>query len=95
MSHKILEFDYNDEFVPCFLVGDVRAGKKQHLMFANKQQLYLLTRAKTSHLDGTFKVVRQPFYQLWSIHAFIVNGNETKQLPLQLGGSDLLKDRFV
>ena len=93
-----LEFDYNDEFIPGFLVGDVRAGEKRHVMFAKEQQLYFLTRAMTWYLDGTFKVVRQPFYQLWSIHAFIVNGNETKQLPLAGGGgggSDLLKDRFA
>ena len=50
-----LEFDYNDEIVPGFLVGNVRAGEKRHLMFANEHQLYFLTRAKTWYLDGTFQ----------------------------------------
>ena len=42
-----LEFDYNDELVPGFLVGDVQAGERRHLMFVNKQLLHFLTRAKT------------------------------------------------
>ena len=38
--------------------------------------------AKTWYLDGTFKIVKPPFVQLWSIHAFIVKGEESKQVPL-------------
>jgi hypothetical protein len=32
-------------------------------------------------LDGTFKVVRQPFIQLRSIHTFLANGDDLKQMP--------------
>ena len=34
------------------------------------------------YLDGTFKVVKQPFYQLLSIHCFFKNEDCMKQFPL-------------
>ena len=33
-------------------------------------------------MDGTFKVVRRPFYQLMSIHCFVRSGENVKQAPL-------------
>ena len=33
-------------------------------------------------MDGTFKVVSEPFKQLYSIHAFVKQNNEIKQFPL-------------
>ncbi|XP_052232878.1 uncharacterized protein LOC127845779 [Dreissena polymorpha] len=33
-------------------------------------------------MDGTFKVVKQPFYQLHSIHAFVKKEEDEKQVPL-------------
>jgi len=41
-----------------------------------------LTRARTWYLDGTFKLVREPFKQLLTINAFVRSGNYAKQLPL-------------
>ena len=32
--------------------------------------------------DGTFKLVKAPFTQLWSIHAFVRHGTVSKQIPL-------------
>ena len=44
--------------------------------------LELLARAKVWYLDVTFKVVKNPFSQLFSIHAFVKHGSACKQVPL-------------
>ena len=44
--------------------------------------LNILCRAKRWYLDGTFKIVKEPFTQLFSIHAFVKSESSIKQLPL-------------
>lgn len=34
------------------------------------------------YVDGTFKVVKRPFYQLFSIHAFLTSKTGAKQVPM-------------
>ena len=46
------------------------------------EQLKVLSSAKTWYLDGIFKVVKSPFVQMFSIHAFITSDNSTTQVPL-------------
>ncbi|XP_033762412.1 uncharacterized protein LOC117343950 [Pecten maximus] len=77
-------YDVNREFLDCddFIVGDVRVGSHRHLMFATPTQLRLLQQARRWYCDGTFKIRREPFQQLWSIHAFLQQDGCTKQVPL-------------
>ena len=78
-----LEFDLNLDYVPDdFLQADIVVNTRRHLMFATARQLQLLQNAKRWYIDGTFRVVRAPFTQLLSIHAFIKDGDVAKQLPL-------------
>jgi len=53
----------------------------RHLVLATDEQLKLLIKAKTWHVDDTFKVVKQPFTQLFSVHVF-VKDRQSKQLSL-------------
>ncbi|VDI15089.1 Hypothetical predicted protein [Mytilus galloprovincialis] len=46
------------------------------------ERLKVLSTARSWYLDGTFKVVRNPFAQMFSIHAFLTSGGSTKQVPL-------------
>lgn len=73
MDQNIPESFYRDE---------VEYLGRRHLLFATAKQLELLTKAKTWYIDGTFKIVSKPFYQLLSIHAFVRSGEDMKQLPL-------------
>ncbi|XP_069105440.1 uncharacterized protein [Argopecten irradians] len=63
-------------------VGDVRVDDQRHLMFATDTQLDLLRRARRWYMDGTFKIRKEPFIQLWSVHAFLQKDGQTKQVSL-------------
>ena len=65
-----------------FLKKDIAVSDRRHLLFATDQQLEHLSTVKTWYVDGTFHVVRAPFVQLFSVHAFIRSGDAMKQVPL-------------
>ena len=67
---------------PEFLQKDVCEDGERHLIFATPLQLQYLQRAKVWFVDGTFRVVREPFHQLLSIHSFFRTGDAQKQFPL-------------
>lgn len=54
----------------------------RHLLFATQEQMERLQRATHVYMDGTFKVVKKPWMQLFSIHAFIKHEDNFKQVPL-------------
>ena len=55
---------------------------QRHLLLGTQKQLDLFACAKRWYVDGTFKVVCEPFTQLWSIHVFVSSDGVTKQIPL-------------
>eukprot|EP00058_Branchiostoma_floridae_P023891 XP_002609381.1 hypothetical protein BRAFLDRAFT_86472 [Branchiostoma floridae] len=78
-----VDFEVNYDFIPDgYLRADVWVRGKRHLVFATEQQLQQLAKAKNWYCDGTFFVVRSPFTQLFSVHAFIRQGEDYKQVPL-------------
>ena len=75
-----LDFEVNLRHIPDgFLQADVRVGDRRHLVFST-QHMSLLATAKTWCMDATFKVVKEPFTQLFSIHAFVKHDDKIKQV---------------
>lgn len=82
-----LEFDVDEDYLrrttgEDFYRKSVQVKERRHIILATDAQIDLLSRAKTWYVDGTFKVVKEPFTQLLSIHAFIKSGECMKQVPL-------------
>ena len=78
-----LTFEINMDFIPGnFIRADIKFDERRHIIFATNEMLNILCRAKRWYLDGTFKIVKEPFIQLFTIHAFVKNDNAIKQLPL-------------
>lgn len=80
---KDLTFSLNKDHIPNdFLMCDVTVDDARHLIFSHPRQRDLLKDAKTWYCDGTFRIVKAPFMQLYSIHAFIKGEEQVKQIPL-------------
>jgi len=65
-----------------FLRADISVQGERHLIFSTDHQLALLSKSREWFVDGTFKVVKRPFYQLFSVHAFVKSGGQVKMVPL-------------
>ena len=75
--------DYN--WIPQeFLHRDLKIAGARNIVFATLPELQLLNNASVIYCDSTFKVVRQPFSQLFSFHSFLCDANNenVKQVPL-------------
>lgn len=78
-----LTFEINEEHIPLnFLQYEISVGDRRHLLFATQKQLQLLAKSKRWYVGGTFKVVRRPFTQLFSIHTFMQCDGNVKQMSL-------------
>jgi hypothetical protein len=78
-----LDFTVDSHHIPDgFLQADVSQEDQRHIILATNDQFSHLSRAKVWYIDGTFKVVREPFMQLPSVHSFIRSGDCMKQVPL-------------
>ena len=67
-----------------FNICDIKVGRRRHLIFYSDRQFELLRASRKWFVDATFKVVRKPFTQLFSIHTFVQSDGEKdiKQVPL-------------
>ena len=67
-----------------FLQEDIKVHGARHILFATLTQHKLLISASVIYCDATFKVVPQPFCQLFSLHSFLSdnNGEDVKQVPI-------------
>ena len=78
-----LMFDLNLDAIPeDFVQADISVQGRRHFLLATTYMISLRLSAKNWFVDGTFKVVRAPFVQLFFIHAFIRQGDNLKQIPL-------------
>ena len=78
-----LQFDIDERHVAeNFFQADISVGSRRHLMFATDNMLSKLREAKRWYIDGTSHVVKPPFYQLLSVHAFLRQDENIKQVPL-------------
>ena len=77
-----LQVDYNYLNFQEFFIGDIRVGTERHIVFATELQLQLLKQARRWFLDGTFKIRKEPFQQLFSLHSFVQKDDCMKQVPL-------------
>ncbi|CAD5126557.1 DgyrCDS14653 [Dimorphilus gyrociliatus] len=76
-------FLINNCFIPDdFLKKDVLENNERVIIFSTSKQLSLLAVSKVWYLDGTFKIVKDPFTQLFSFHSFLKKEGELKQVPL-------------
>jgi hypothetical protein len=65
-----------------FVRSDIHVDGKQHLIFASDKMLQVLCKSKTWYMNGVFKSVEEPFIQLLTVRAVVLNGEATKQVPL-------------
>ncbi|XP_052271651.1 uncharacterized protein LOC127872359 [Dreissena polymorpha] len=78
-----LNFDLDREYIgDNFILDDISYEDQRHIVFATTEQLGELKQSRKWFVDGTFKLVKRPFYQLVTIHAFVRKGEDTKQVPL-------------
>lgn len=78
-----IDFEVNRDLIgdPEFLDGDLHVNCARHLMIATERQLQLKKYCRRWFMDGTFKIVNEPFSQLFSIHGFVRSSDYIKQVP--------------
>lgn len=80
---RTLQFIMNHSCIPeGFLRTDINDGQARHVIFATAHQLQYLCNAVTWYVDGTFKIVKLPFTQMFSVHVFVKAGLCQIQIPV-------------
>ncbi|ESO08389.1 hypothetical protein HELRODRAFT_169214 [Helobdella robusta] len=79
---ETLFFELDNSLIPQnFLCADLKRDNQRHLLFATEDQLNSLRQAENWFMDGTFSVVKKPFFQLYTIHVFIKHNDKYVQIP--------------
>ena len=81
------DFDIDEDFLQraiseTFFRKTIKVKDRRNLLFATDKQMEIMANARTWYVDATFKVVKDPFKQLLSVHAFMRSGDKMKQVPL-------------
>ena len=76
-SVKDLNFNLDSQQIPDgFLQGDIHSSDdSRHIIFATAEQLKRMGEQKVWYIDATFKIVKKPFMQLFSVHVIIKSGD--------------------
>ena len=78
-----LSFELDTEFIGAeFFQGEIADRGHRHVLLATSAMLQLLRQCKHWYMDSTFKVIKEPFGQLFAIHGFVRSGDNLKQVPL-------------
>ena len=65
-----------------FIMADFSVDTAPHIIMMSPRQKDLLSLATTWFVDGTFRLVKAPFMQLFVIQAFVTNDECSKNIPL-------------
>ena len=65
-----------------FFQADITVDGCCHIIFASNKMTQLLVKAKKWYIHATFKIIKHPFTEPFSTHAFIHSGDNIKQVPL-------------
>jgi len=81
------DFDIDKDFLQraipeTFFKKTIKVKDRRHLLFATDKQMEIMANARTWYVDATFKVVKDPFKLLLSVHTFMRSGDKMKQVPL-------------
>ena len=82
---KDLDFNlqFENVFVPqSFIKFDIRQVTTRTIVFATGEQLGILKNSEIWYVDATYKVVRGPFRQLFTVSASMTCDGSTKLVPL-------------
>ena len=78
-----LQFTLDKEYIPAsFVRADIQVQGRRHIVLASDNMVSLLQQAKTWYIDATFKVVKDPFNQLFTVHAFVYSTLQRGEVPL-------------
>ena len=80
-----INFDLDHRFlpnIPNFYRGQVFTTQGRHMIFFSDQQLEYLKITTSWYVDGTFKIMRDPFLQLLTIHTIVFFNQQTTSIPI-------------